>query len=93
MAKRPPFQPTVRFHGTPQAGWHALGVCLSHGLPRSTLREAEGVRSHDTLSAIAPQRQRTFRPLPQNPCPRDLGAQFFRLDFRSCFHPIDFQCG
>jgi hypothetical protein len=31
-------EPTVRFHGTPQAGWHALGICLSHGLPILCLR-------------------------------------------------------
>ena len=31
-------EPTVRFHGTPQAGWHALGVCLAHGLPVLCLR-------------------------------------------------------
>ena len=26
-------EPTVRFHGTIAAGWHALGVCLDNGLP------------------------------------------------------------
>jgi hypothetical protein len=31
-------EPTVRFHGTPQAGWHALGICLSHGLSILCLR-------------------------------------------------------
>lgn len=31
-------EPTVRFHGTPEAGWHALGICLSYGLPILCLR-------------------------------------------------------
>jgi hypothetical protein len=31
-------EPTIRFHGTPEAGWRALGVCLSHGLPILCLR-------------------------------------------------------
>jgi hypothetical protein len=25
-------EPTVRFHGPPEAGWRALGVCLAYGL-------------------------------------------------------------
>ena len=24
---------TIRFHGTPEAGWRAAGVCLAYGLP------------------------------------------------------------
>jgi hypothetical protein len=31
-------EPTVRFHGTPAAGWTALGVCLDNGLPIVHLR-------------------------------------------------------
>lgn len=31
-------EPTVRFHGTPEAGYRALSVCLAHGLPISELR-------------------------------------------------------
>lgn len=31
-------EPTIRFHGTPEAGWRALGVCLAHGLPIAALR-------------------------------------------------------
>lgn len=31
-------EPTVRFHGTPEAGWRAMSVCLAHGLPVSELR-------------------------------------------------------
>jgi hypothetical protein len=31
-------EPTVRFYGTPEAGWHAVGVCLAYGLPILALR-------------------------------------------------------
>jgi hypothetical protein len=31
-------EPTVRFHGTPEAGWRAMGICLAHGLPVLALR-------------------------------------------------------
>jgi hypothetical protein len=31
-------EPTVAFHGTPAAGWHALGVAIDHGLPLRDIR-------------------------------------------------------
>jgi hypothetical protein len=31
-------EPTVRFYGTPEAGWRAVGVCLAYGLPILFLR-------------------------------------------------------
>jgi hypothetical protein len=31
-------EPTIRFQGTPEAGWRALGICLAHGLPVASLR-------------------------------------------------------
>jgi hypothetical protein len=31
-------EPTVRFYGTPEAGWRAAGVCLAYGLPILALR-------------------------------------------------------
>ncbi len=31
-------EPTIRFHGSPEAGWRALGVCTAHGLPVLALR-------------------------------------------------------
>lgn len=31
-------EPTVRFYGTPEAGWRALGICLAFGLPILALR-------------------------------------------------------
>lgn len=31
-------EPTVRFHGTPEAGWRAMGICLANGLPVLALR-------------------------------------------------------
>ena len=30
-------EPTIRFHGTPEAGWHALAVCVAHRLPIASL--------------------------------------------------------
>ena len=33
-------EPTIRFHGTPEAGWRALSVCLAYGLPVLSLRRA-----------------------------------------------------
>ena len=33
-------EPTVRFHGTPEAGWRALAACLAAGLPVLALRRA-----------------------------------------------------
>lgn len=31
-------EPTVRFYGGPYAGWQAVSVCLSFGLPLASLR-------------------------------------------------------
>jgi hypothetical protein len=31
-------EPTIRFHGSSAAGWHAVGVCLDNGLPITSLR-------------------------------------------------------
>ncbi len=31
-------EPTVRFYGTPEAGWRALSICLAYGLPVGCLR-------------------------------------------------------
>lgn len=31
-------EPTIRFHGSVAAGWHAVGLCLDNGLPVSELR-------------------------------------------------------
>ncbi len=31
-------EPTVRFHGTPEAGWRAVAICLAYGLPILALR-------------------------------------------------------
>ena len=33
-------EPTVRFHGQPAAGFHALGVAMDHGWPVASLRRA-----------------------------------------------------
>ena len=31
-------EPTIRFRGTPEAGWRAFSVCLAYGLPVLCLR-------------------------------------------------------
>ena len=31
-------EPTVIFHGIPEAGWRAVGICLAYGLPIMSLR-------------------------------------------------------
>jgi hypothetical protein len=31
-------EPTIRFHGTPEAGWRAVAACLAHGLPIQCVR-------------------------------------------------------
>ena len=31
-------EPTIRFHGTPEAGWRAVSACLAFGLPVLCLR-------------------------------------------------------
>ena len=31
-------EPTIRFHGHPAAGWRALALCLTYGLPVLCLR-------------------------------------------------------
>lgn len=33
-------EPTIRFHGAPEAGWRAVGICLMLGLPVLALRRA-----------------------------------------------------
>lgn len=41
-------EPTVRFHGTPEAGWRALGVCFSNGLKATCLRRIWNIQeSHE----------------------------------------------
>lgn len=31
-------EPTIRFHGAPEAGWRAMEVCLTYKLPVTSLR-------------------------------------------------------
>ncbi|MGO8778439.1 MAG: hypothetical protein ACLQKK_05925 [Rhodomicrobium sp.] len=31
-------EPTIRFHGAPEAGWRAMGICLAYGFPVLALR-------------------------------------------------------
>lgn len=52
-------EPTVRFYGTPEAGWRAVGVCLAFGLPISALRRVWYVL--DSNEPTGPQWEIIFR--------------------------------
>jgi hypothetical protein len=54
-------EPTIRFHGTPEAGWRALGVCLAYGLPILFLRRIWAVL--DANEPTGPYWEIVFRPL------------------------------
>jgi hypothetical protein len=51
--------PTVAFHGSIVAGWHALGVCFDNGLPVSALRRVWNVL--DSHVPTGPFWEITFR--------------------------------
>jgi hypothetical protein len=36
-------EPVIQFHGTPEAGWRAVAVCLAYGLPILSLRRVWNV--------------------------------------------------
>jgi len=52
-------EPTIRFYGTPEAGWRAVGICLAHGLPIAQLRRVWSVL--DASEPTGPHREITFR--------------------------------
>ena len=52
-------EPTVRFHGVPEAGWRALSVCLAHGLPVASLKRVWDVL--DRNEPTGPYWEITFR--------------------------------
>lgn len=52
-------EPTVRFYGTPEAGWRAVAVCLASGLPVLALRRAWYLL--DTNEPTGPHWEITFR--------------------------------
>jgi len=52
-------EPTVRFYGTPEAGWRAASVCLTYGLPIDALRRAWSVQ--DGIELVGPHWEITFR--------------------------------
>jgi hypothetical protein len=52
-------EPTVRFRGTPEAGWRAMGVCLAAGLPILCLRRVWYVL--DTNEPTGPDWEVVFR--------------------------------
>src|SRR2546430_11989996 len=53
-------QPTIRFHGTPEAGWRALSVCLAHGLPVHALRRYWSIEDGEP---VGPSWEIVFRQL------------------------------
>lgn len=52
-------EPTIQFHGTPEAGWRAMGICLAHGLPILSLRRVWYVL--DGNEPTGPHWEITFR--------------------------------
>ncbi len=52
-------EPTVRFYGTPEAGWRAVSVCLAFGLPILALRRVWYVV--DSNEPSGPQWEIIFR--------------------------------
>jgi len=52
-------EPTVRFYGTPEAGWRAVAVCLANGLPIMCLRRVWYMLDANELTG--PQWEITFR--------------------------------
>jgi hypothetical protein len=52
-------EPTVAFYGTSEAGWRALSVCLSYGLPVLSLRRVWDVL--DGNEPTGPHWEITFR--------------------------------
>lgn len=52
-------EPTVRFYGTPEAGWRAVAICFAHGLPIAQLRRAWNVLDSD--EPTGPHWEVTFR--------------------------------
>jgi hypothetical protein len=51
-------EPTVRFYGTPEAGWRAVGICLAHSLPIAQLRRAWNIE--DINEPTGPHWEITF---------------------------------
>jgi hypothetical protein len=52
-------EPTVRFYGTPEAGWRALSVCFAYGLPVLALRRVWDIL--DSNEPSGPYWEITFR--------------------------------
>jgi len=55
-------EPTVRFHGTPEAGWRAVAICLAYGLPILSLRRVWDIL--DSNEPTGPHWEITFRSNP-----------------------------
>jgi hypothetical protein len=52
-------EPTIKFHGTPEAGWRAVAACLAYGLPILALRRVWHVL--DANEPTGPHWEITFR--------------------------------
>lgn len=50
-------EPTIRFHGQPGAGWHALCVALNHAFPVRALRRVWTMQDGEP---VGPQWEMTF---------------------------------
>jgi hypothetical protein len=51
-------EPTIRFHGTPEAGWRAVSICLAYGLPIAALRRIWDIL--DRSEPVGPHWEITF---------------------------------
>lgn len=54
-------EPTIRFHGTPEAGWRAVSVCFANGLPVAELRRVWDIL--ESNEPTGPHWEITFREL------------------------------
>lgn len=52
-------EPTISFHGTPEAGWRAVSICIAHRLPVDSLRRVWDVLN--TNEPTGPHWELTFR--------------------------------
>jgi hypothetical protein len=52
-------EPTVRFYGTPEAGWRAVSTCFANGLPVMSLRRVWYIL--DSNEPTGPHWEITFR--------------------------------
>lgn len=54
-------EPTVAFHGSPEAGWRALAVCFDHRLPVLSLRRVWEFERTGSTEPVGPRWELVFR--------------------------------